>query len=359
MSSPLPCSKQLASLTNSLSGLSLPSLTHKPVSSLMVKDPPFFPLPGGGRQGDNLYPMIFAIVVQGLASIIREHPLIRGITDEDGNSFKLGQFADDTTLGVGCDNDWTYYKQTLDIFCDASGMRVNWDKSLVMWLGSNITNPPRILPINAPQELTIMQHRVPYRVLGARMGTDLPRDSLWQYLKPKLDQMLESKLNHSGDEQGDTLIANSIIIGSMIFNARLQYISRTDIATASRGCTLFIRAKNYLLTDQQRFASTNHGNLCPLINVNRLIPTLVASWSFRLIIQGQPLLFSNSWYRYFAQVAKHHKFRSVDHMLNCTTTQWEAISLERCCKSISTSVRTPIVDKPLQHGIQKRANHGL
>ena len=69
--------------------------------------------------------MIFAIVVQGLASIIMEHPLIRGITDEDGNSFKLGQFADDTTLGVGCDNDWTYYTQTLDIFCDASGMRVN------------------------------------------------------------------------------------------------------------------------------------------------------------------------------------------------------------------------------------------
>ena len=77
--------------------------------------------------------MIFAIVVQGLhvASLITNHPLIQGITDEDGNSFKIGQFADDTTLGAGCDNEWTYYKQVLDIFCDASGMRINWDKSLV------------------------------------------------------------------------------------------------------------------------------------------------------------------------------------------------------------------------------------
>ena len=78
--------------------------------------------------------MIFAIVVQGLASLITEHPLILGIVDDDGNSFKIGQFADDTTLGAGCDNDWTHYKQILDIFCDASGMRINWDKSTVLWL---------------------------------------------------------------------------------------------------------------------------------------------------------------------------------------------------------------------------------
>ena len=82
------------------------------------------------------------------------------------------------------------------------------------------------------------------------MGTDLPKDSLWQYLKPKLVKMVESDLNHSGDELGDTLIANSMIIGSIIFNTRLQYISNTNIAAVGRRCTFFIRAKNYMLTDQ-------------------------------------------------------------------------------------------------------------
>ena len=120
--------------------------------------------------------MIFAIVVQGLASLITTHPLIQGIIDEDGNTFKLGQFADDATLGSGSDNDWTYYKQVLDIFCDASGMRINWDKSSIMWLGTNITTPPRDLPPNAPQDLAIMHNRVPYHVLGAKMGTNLPRE---------------------------------------------------------------------------------------------------------------------------------------------------------------------------------------
>ena len=40
-------------------------------------------------------------------------------------------------------------------------------------------------------------------------------------------------------------------------------------------------------------------------------------------------MFSKSWFRYFIQIAKIHKFRSVDHMLNCTTTRWDEISLER------------------------------
>ena len=113
-------------------------------------------------------------------------------------------------------------------------MRINWHKSTVLWLGSNIMNPPRAIPINAPQDLTIMQHRVPYRILGARMGTNLSKDSLWQYLGPKLVKLTESNLNHSGDELGDTLIANSIIIGSMIFNSRLQCISKTNTETVNQ-----------------------------------------------------------------------------------------------------------------------------
>ena len=165
-----------------------------------------------------------------------------------------------------------------------------------------------------------MHDRVPYRVLGARMGTNLPRDSLWQHIKTKLAKTIEANISHSGDELGDTLIANSIIIGSLIFNSRLQYLSTTNMTTISEWCTHFVRDTNYLLTNQQRYASSSHGNICPLIDVNKSIPTLVASWSFKLIVQGQTLMFSKSWFRYFIQIAKIHKFRSVDHMLNCTTT---------------------------------------
>ena len=102
----------------------------------------FFQLPGGGRQGDNLYPMSFMIVVQGLASLIKTFP-IQGIRGPEGTKFDLGQYADDTTLCIGCDSDWLHYREAIDICCDASGMSMNWDKSLALWLGSNIMNPPK------------------------------------------------------------------------------------------------------------------------------------------------------------------------------------------------------------------------
>ena len=110
------------------------------------KRSPFFDLPGGGRQGDNLYPLIqvtvFVIVVQGLAFLISTYPIV-DIPDKSGIHRKLGQYADDTTLFIGDEADWTLFEQSISIFCDASGMRMNWGKSVGMWLGSNVTGPPK------------------------------------------------------------------------------------------------------------------------------------------------------------------------------------------------------------------------
>ena len=64
----------------------------------------FFDLPGGGRQGDNLFPLIFAIVVQGLASLINKSEAV-GIRVGD-KYHKIVQYADDSTLLVSEDSDW-------------------------------------------------------------------------------------------------------------------------------------------------------------------------------------------------------------------------------------------------------------
>ena len=85
-------------------------------------------------------------------------------------------------------------------------------------------------------------------MLGAQLGTNLDKETLWSHLKPKLLSLLESKLNHCGDELGDTLIANSIITGSIIFNTRLQYISTKNIKLISKWSLFFVRAKSYLLS---------------------------------------------------------------------------------------------------------------
>ena len=62
----------------------------------------FFELPGGGkhccRQGDSLFPLIFAVVVQGLASLINKSDAV-GIKIGD-TYHKIVQYADDSTLLV-------------------------------------------------------------------------------------------------------------------------------------------------------------------------------------------------------------------------------------------------------------------
>ena len=98
-------------------------------------------------------------------------------------------------------------------------MTMNWDKSLALWLGSNITNPPKQPPDTVPNGLSFLQDTIPTRILGARMGANIASDSRWNYLEPKMQSLLESKLNHSRDELGDTLIANNTITGSVIYNA--------------------------------------------------------------------------------------------------------------------------------------------
>jgi len=83
--------------------------------------------PGGGRQGDNLFPLLFALIVHNLKLII-DHCPAQGITIPNSNStFKIDQYADDTKLGIGHVNDIDIYTQAIDKFCKASGMKVNWE----------------------------------------------------------------------------------------------------------------------------------------------------------------------------------------------------------------------------------------
>ena len=72
-------------------------------------------LPGGGRQGDNLYPHIFTLVMQSLNSLLRTFN-VDGIDLADGSKFRIKQYADDSTLGGSSEEDYTKYREALQIF---------------------------------------------------------------------------------------------------------------------------------------------------------------------------------------------------------------------------------------------------
>ena len=101
-------------------------------------------MPVGGRQGDNLFPLIFSIVVQGLHFLIATFPTSGTLLPHSDKPETIGQYADDTTLWGSTMADYDAYKSALAIFEQASGMVLNWDKSFILWLGSWQSLPPQL-----------------------------------------------------------------------------------------------------------------------------------------------------------------------------------------------------------------------
>ena len=95
----------------------------------------FIDIEQGCRQGDPIAPYLFIIVAQILTVLIKNNNSIQGIKIED-EEIKLTQFADDTTLILnGSSESLQAALNTLEIFGSYSGLKVNTDKTQIVWIG--------------------------------------------------------------------------------------------------------------------------------------------------------------------------------------------------------------------------------
>ena len=96
----------------------------------------FFQLGRGVRQGCPLSPYLFILCVEILGNAIRNDDAIKGICISDSEC-KISQYADDTTLILdGTDNSLTNSLNLLDSFAELSGLKVNYEKTEALWIGS-------------------------------------------------------------------------------------------------------------------------------------------------------------------------------------------------------------------------------
>ena len=87
------------------------------------------PLKSGRRQGCPLSPLLFNIVLEVLATAIREEKEIKGI--QIGKEVKLSLFADDTTLYIDNPKDFTRkLLELIDEYSKVTGYKINTEKSL-------------------------------------------------------------------------------------------------------------------------------------------------------------------------------------------------------------------------------------
>ena len=88
------------------------------------------------RQGCPLSPYLFIFCSEVLGNAIRRDEEIRGIKIS-GTECKLSQYANDTTMILDCSElSFSRTLYSLDIFADISGLKVNYEKTEALWIGS-------------------------------------------------------------------------------------------------------------------------------------------------------------------------------------------------------------------------------
>ena len=93
------------------------------------------PIGRGCRQGDPISSYLFILGAQILTLLILTDPKVVGFKTKT-QEYKLTQFADDTTLILdGQLNSLQAALNILEIFGNISGLRMNKEKTKVIWLG--------------------------------------------------------------------------------------------------------------------------------------------------------------------------------------------------------------------------------
>ena len=127
----------------------------------------FFQISRGCRQGDPLSPYIFIICAEFLANKIRKNKNIKGI--KVGTSeHKISQYADDTSIFLdGSEKSLEELLKELEYFALISGLKVNFDKTQLVWIGSKKFDQTSI-----KTKWKLIWGKQTFKLLGINFNTD-------------------------------------------------------------------------------------------------------------------------------------------------------------------------------------------
>ena len=121
------------------------AIHNKPTANIILNGEKLkaFPLRSGTRQGCPLSPLLFNIVLEVLATAIREEKEIKGI--QIGKEVKLSLFADDMILYTENPKDTIRkWLELISEFSKIAGYKVNTQKSLAFLYTTNETSEREI-----------------------------------------------------------------------------------------------------------------------------------------------------------------------------------------------------------------------
>ena len=160
------------------------------------------------RQGCPLSSILYSIVAEPLAVLLKQDKTIKKIELPGGGFNVVQQFADDTTITVKDMKSVNRVIELVDFYGQASGAKINLSKSEIMFI--NVTIPR--------QEEIQFKIKTDYiKVLGTYIGVDSikARDNLWSEMLSKMQTCLNYWKLRDLKLKGKVTVANSLVLSKL------------------------------------------------------------------------------------------------------------------------------------------------
>ena len=172
-----------------------------------------FSIERGCRQGDPISPYLFILCVEVLACKIRQNKDIKGIKISETEN-KINQFADDTSVLL--EGDQVSFEQlfyVLEEFEAISGLKLNYDKTCNVWLGSKRNCVIRYLPY-----FGMNWDPSQFKILGLWFTNDLENMAELNYNNNfnEIKKLFNIWIKRSSTPLGRIAILKSLILSKMI-----------------------------------------------------------------------------------------------------------------------------------------------
>ncbi len=176
---------------------------------------PAFNVERGVRQGDPLSPLLFDLAIEGLANAIRKSDFIQGIPLPFRNVMKVSMYADDTLIAFSSQTDLDKIQEIIQLYCKASGAKINKKKSEVILFQSN--DPP----LFNLEDYTLKEFT---KYLGVMIGNNIPSKLIWENIIKKMRAIIALWKRRNLSIQGRSLVAKSLILSKIWYIATNQVI---------------------------------------------------------------------------------------------------------------------------------------
>ena len=177
-----------------------------------------FVITRGVRQGCPLSPYLFTLCVEVLAAYIRDNPNIKGI-EIGGFSHKISHYADDTNLTVlFCPDTLAEITRTFDKYQSISGLKVNYDKTEILRIGS-IRNTNARLYSQKPLHWS----EGPITILGIDICTNIDTviEVNYQKVISKMKNLIKIWRTRDLTVYGKCVVLKTLIISQLIYVASI------------------------------------------------------------------------------------------------------------------------------------------